>query len=246
MRKIACQYKHPIILNYKDELNNIRLALGLSKNKFKKLFSSALRLGIITIEGNNLRLPSKTKETTDFKQSKKNDFRRTHKPLDFTYLVLIQSHYYKQVSEIKRKADQPDLIIQNSGRTDRLSKIDSNVRNYAITASCRAVSKLLMLNSTSKAKRVLDDLNKRGLISIEKHIEPISQTRAYDLMRNGFRHAVRFNRKEQEYYEVFASTFKLNYTLKRTTPSKWDLMTAHQRHIAIEMGYSKEYYSKAS
>lgn len=242
-RQLASQFKHPILLDYRENITNTRLALGYSDRKFRTLLNNAIRFKLAQVEGRHLRFLSNAKDKSYFKQSKKNDYRRTFKPQRFVYLVLIQSLYYSQLASIKSKQDQPELIIQNSDFANRLSGYNKNVKNYSITASCRAVSKRLKLNSTSKAKSILDDLNASGLIVLTKQERSINREEAFDLMRNGFRHAVRMNTNTLEYSEIFASTLKLNYTLKRTKPSQWDLMSDHERMIAEEMGYTKDYYS---
>lgn len=239
--QIASQYKHPIILNYKSQLTNIRIALGLTDRKFRQTLNNAVRFKLAVIEGDNLRLHSKTADKRDFKQSKKNDYRSTSNPETFKNLVLLQSLYYNQVSRIRKKQCQHELIVQTSDVAGQLISYNSDTLNYRITASCRAVSKHLKLNSTSKAKEVLDRLNSTGQITIKKNIEPITQQKAFELMKNGCRKNVRFNTKEQQYYVVMASEIKLNYTLKRTEPSNWDKMTEHQQMDATSKGYTKEY-----
>lgn len=240
-RQIACQFKHPIILDYKSSLTNIRLALGLTDRYFRRTLNNAVKFGYAFIEGKNLRLLSKNYDRKHFKRSKKNDYRRTYKPRQLANLVLLQSLYYNQYASIQRKQEQTDLIIHNSVFADRLMPYNNHVKNYAITASCRTVSKKLHLRSTSKAMKLLNELHAAGLITLEKHTQQIPQERAYTLMAKGHRHAVRFNTTKQQFYEVFASTFKLNYSLKRTTPTKWDLLTEQQQVTYLEMGYTKEY-----
>lgn len=240
VRLLAAQYKHPIILDYTTKLDAIRHVLGMRKQDFNSRIKTALRLVLIKIEGNHLRLLSNTQDRKDFKRSKKNDYRRTNNPTKFKNMVLLL-HNDRAKDKLIASKVQPSLEERNnSERVNQLVRPYNNqIANNNKIASCRSVSKALGLNSTSAAHKVLNDFHEEGLITLTKHKQQISKGVFRALKEKGC-HNIRYDKQAKEYYVVFASTIKLNYNLKRTKKTPFQKMTRQQRIAALEMGWTEE------
>lgn len=240
VRLLASQYKHPIILNYKSQLNAIRYCLGYTDSLFRKTLNLAVLLNLASIEGNNLRLLSNTQDRKDFKRSKRNDYRRVANPTKFKNLVLLQHNKYSQ-DIIASKKDQPSLEEgKNSDRVNQLLRpYNNNVASNVNFASARSIQKALGLSSTSQAHKILKEFAEEGLITLTKNTQKISKGVFKALLEKNCKN-IRYNKEEKFYYVVYASTFELNYTLKRTKPTTWQKMSEQDRHTASDMGWTKE------
>lgn len=229
VRQIASQFKHPIILGYKQQLNNIRLSLGLTRKQFARSLDIASKLKFIKVEGENLKLLSKNQDVKYFKQTKRNDYHATSNPEQFKNLAILYNYHKKQVFSIKRKSSQTHLVLNNS---------DSQP-NYAITLTCKAVSNLLKLNSTSQAQRLINDLEKKQLITLTKRTEIITREQFDSALAHKDR-TIRYDKENKRWFRVLASTFDINFNFKRVKLSKFERLPEQVKHTYLEMGYSIE------
>lgn len=155
-------------------------------------------------------------------------------------MVLLQHHYHAQDITASKK-DQPSL---EEGKTsDRVNQLlrphNNSIANNHKIASARSIQKALGLSSTSQAYKVLKDFNEEKLITLTKHTQQISKGVFRALLEKNCKN-IRYNKTEKFYYVVFASTFELNYNLKRTKPTTWQKMSEQERIIAEDMGWTKE------
>lgn len=229
IRQMASQFKHPIILDYKVQLNNIRLSLGLTRKQFNRSLEIALKLKFASIEGTNLRLLSRNQDVKYFKQTKRNDYHYTDSPETFKNLSVLYSYHQKQLYSIKRKSSQTHLVLNNSDRNP----------NYAVTLSCKAVSELLHLNSTSTAKKLIDKLASKKLINLTKRTEVITKEQ-FDTALSRQDRTIRYDKSSKTWYKVLASTFELNYNFKRVKLTKFERLSEQTQTMYLEMGYSIE------
>lgn len=150
-------------------------------------------------------------------------------------------HNFHAQDIIASKKDQPSL---EEGKTsDRINQLlrpyNNSIANNHKIASARSIQKALGLSSTSQAHKLLKEFHEEGLITLTKHTQRISKGVFRALLEKGVKN-IRYNKTEKFYYVVFASTFELNYNLKRTNPTPWQKMTEQQRIIATDMGWTKE------
>lgn len=239
VRFLSAQLKHPIILNYKTKLEAVRYATQYSKAKFYKLLHLARLHNLVNEEGNHLRLLSNNKDRKHFKHSKRNDYRATYNPEKFKNMELLLHYSHTQEAEANKKDQTSIEERKTSDRVNQLLRPYKPTANNNTFASARGIKKALLLRSTSQAKKVLDDFHNQGLITLTKNAAQISKGVFRALLDNKVPN-IRYNKEERAYYVVFASTMKVNYTLKRTKPTKWRLMSDKDRITALDMGYTKE------
>jgi len=211
--------------------------MGVRDKKFRELTNEAIRSGLVKIEGKHLRLLSSTKDRT-FKTSKKNDYYSTSNPALFKNMVLISYHYQKQYAILRSNKVQPEIRLKNS---EQYATYNSN--NYAITLSCKSVSKLLQLNSTSQAKKAIEDLTRRNLIKVTKHIVRITKEE-FNLELLSGRKNIRYDKVNKSWFKIEASTFELNFNFKRITYSKFDHLPQEQQIMYLSQGYTVDQINK--
>lgn len=241
IRHLAAQYKHPIVLNYKSQLNPIRYCFKLTDHKFRKLIKSAMRYGLATIQGNHLRLHSNNADQ-QLKTVKRYDYQRTSNPTLFMQMVLLSNHYHKQKASIHKKKDQTHLGLRNSDPNGY--ERHSNANNYSITASCKAISDLFKLNSTTASNKLLKDFDKRGIIKLYRTTTHITK-KDFDYELSIGRKNIRYNKEKKFWYRINAATFELNYTFrKQDKATPFDKLPREAKATYLQMGYTRDAVNK--
>ena len=241
VRTLSFKSKHPIILNYKAQLTLVRQSIGYTDSKFRKLMNLALKYKLATIQGKHLKLHSGNQDW-QFKPSKYNDYRVTSDVEKLRQLILIEHYHNSQIAQIKIKEKQTRQSAQKGVEQNFLSEYNNQLPNHNITLSCLGLSKLLHLNSTSKAKRIIDCLAKQKLIVVHKITQTITQDEFKRALQAGNK-KIRYN--NSRYYRVMASVIELKYNLKRIKDkSAYDYIPEWAKVVVADKGYSKEYIDR--
>ena len=220
---LRSQVKHPIILNYKQQLTSIRKTINYSDYRFRKDFNNAIRQGLLTIEGNHIRIWSKNKDKA-FKTSKKNDYRRTSDTKEFIKITLLEYHYKKQYHAIKA---QTYKSVKNS---------ESNA-NYSITCSSRSIAKLFGYKSSASGLKIVNYMVAKNHIQLTKNKVQISKQQFREHLNKGS-YNIRYD--NNTYYLVLPSTFKMKSNTRRTKYEPYNCLSEQQIITYTEMGYTRE------
>lgn len=235
VRQLRSQVEHPIILKYRSQLKLIADLLNISEHKLRVRLNACVRLKLATIEGKHLRLHSNKQDKT-FRPSKRNDTRVSENPEKLRLLILMRNHYNKQYSLIRKKEKQHYKGVNNSAK----QKSFNETPNHNITASLRAIAKMLHTTNLGTAKKVIDGLIKEKLISITLSKKQITLDECKKSLSLGNKNI----RKVDGAYFICNYIFKLNYSLKRVEYEPYYKLSENQQIAYIEQGWSIQQINK--
>lgn len=224
-KQLTSLNKHPIIFNFKSNLTAIRLLLGYTDRKFRKLVNIAMHNRLIYMKGDNLHLHGKQADRRLFGRLKhKQEIKRGD----------IKSFY--QIAVLKNNVRQQRKIIQtkestmNSGRG--ISEPDTfyNLHNRQInevTLSIRKIAELFNI-SVSHAYALSKRLRAFGLtLTLNK----VSITKdAYEFYKSLMFHNARVTANGQYYY------------LKASIPTFGDFYKQETTATKVNKYYLSEYW----
>jgi hypothetical protein len=174
VKAFASFHQHPIILNYTAKSGHYRHLLRLTKAKFTKLLNDAIRLGLASIEGNNLRLRSNSKDKREFKQ--RNTEIISHKEAkQFLYYSLIRKHIKQQQKAIAFKSSTIKNVCSTREDVLALNPSAKFTINDSISLSVRAAADLFS-NSVSYAHTLLQRLKTYGLTLTNNSVQISKET----------------------------------------------------------------------
>lgn len=222
-KTLSSQTKHPIILNYKQQLTQIRQLINYSDYKFRKSLNNAIHQGLITVQGNHLKLWSKNQDRA-FKPSKKNDYYYTSNVKEFIKITLFEYHQNKQIRSIK---SQTSKSVQNSG---------FNEPNYNISCSTRAIAKLFQYKSSASGHKLIKYMSQNNHIALKKNRTSITKQQFRDYLKQGNTNI----RYDNGYYLIHASTFTMKSIIKRKPYEPINSLPEYIKIAYLDMGYSVE------
>lgn len=244
LKELSALFQHPILLNYQANITAIRILLGYSDSTFRKLIKVGLRSGFCRLEGNHLRSLSNTQDKK-FKRTSKNDYNYVADLKTHHQKVLLSHHNKKQHVRIKQKDHQLSVKGSEFYRDDLKNTMDtySNRKNYSVTLSVRAVSKLFKLNSTSKASRLIEEFIRKDLIKLTKQKIQITRQEFDTFLKKGIKN-IRYDKQSKSHYMVLASEFELKYNIKhralKPILTKFDRLPEKQQQTYLEMYGTKD------
>lgn len=237
VKQLAAQSKHPIILDYKKQLNSIAELLGVSVSTVRRKLQLANHFGLVYKEGNNLRLWSKNKDKQFLKKTERNDYLPTSNPKKHGVLVLLKNHYSKQYASFIKKNSQTHIGISNS-----VGVYNKNIANSNITASIRSIANLLHTKDLRTAITTLKQLEKEGLVEISERKEAISVRECKKLLLEGVFNIRKIDGVVYRVYWDFKPLYKLTKP-KKETFDFWTKLSEREQMCYEDMGYTRYSYN---
>ena len=201
---LASTVHHPILFNFKANMVATRLLTGYTDRKYRQLLKSALSFGLVYLEGNHLRLYSRTKERREFK------IRQRHKEQEIKQSELLP---FYQIAVLKRNINKQEVKINQKSSTASKGSGSCGDPNFDLTLSIRKVAQLLHV-SLSYAHTLTKRLYGFGL-RLKQNRRVCSRDEFYFHRYFGspLAHLFRYDQATSEHYQLKTSIASfVNYT----------------------------------
>jgi len=232
IKKVSSLFKHPIILDYNTKSIELAKQLKMPTSRFHNRIRKAIQFGLISVEGNNIRLISINSELKSFGLTESKIIKS--KPCELKGLfkkTVILNNIRKQKQALffkRREANRSNSTNKFSGSTsieNTVNDLMNRKANEDITLSVANVAKLLGFKSKGSASLTLRTLTATNVLKQHDNLKEISKE-TFELIRartgNGFNPNLK--KQQGKYYYKSAHIFtivKQSITVNgviRTTP----------------------------
>lgn len=213
IKKVSSLFNHPIILDYNTKSIELAKQLKMPTSRFKNRIKKAISFGLISVEGNNIRLISINSELKSFGLTESKILKSKPSGLKELFKKTVALNYIRKQKQAlffkQREASRSVSVNTFSGSTlneDTVNNLKSRKVNEDITISVVSYAKLIGCKSKASASLALRTLTETKVLKRTENLKEISKA-TFELIRSETGNSYNPNLKKQAGKYYYRSAF---------------------------------------